>query len=370
MTVGPKRERSMTRTWRVAGISFDHVHMPDLLRTVVATPNAELVGIYDERRERIEPAARELGIPDDRVFTDFDECMETARPDLVILCAATARHGAWAETIAPYGVHLMVEKPFAASLAEADRMIAAMEAGGGRLAVNWPQRWGAPYVTAKRLIDEGTIGEVIEVHYFGGNRGPVHMVADTERMTDDELLDAKRASWFYQRDAGGGSLLDYLGYGVTLGTWYMDSRKPLEVTCMTLQPDGLDVDEHSVTVCCYDSGLSTFETRWGTFTNPWDHQTQPKAGYVLVGRDGTLSAYGSERVVRLQTRARPEAHEVPVDTLRAPYRNPIEYVLNCLESGEEIDGPLSPAVSRIGQQITDSAILSAAEKRAVPLVGS
>ena len=42
----------MPRTWRIAGISFDHVHMPDLLRMAATTPNAELVGIFDEQRGR------------------------------------------------------------------------------------------------------------------------------------------------------------------------------------------------------------------------------------------------------------------------------------------------------------------------------
>jgi predicted dehydrogenase len=358
----------MAKNWRIAGISFDHVHMPDLLRMVNGTPNAELVGICDESVWRMQPIARELGIENERIFTDFRAMLESTVPDLVILCAATAKHAEWAEAIAPYGVHLLVEKPFAASLAEADRIVAAMDAGGGRLAVNWPQRWSAPNVMLKRLVDQGLIGDVTEVHYFGGNRGPVHMVADTEGMTTGDLLDAKRASWFYQRETGGGSLLDYLGYGTTLGSWYMDGRKPLEVACMVDEPAGLDVDEQSMTICRYETGLSTFGTRWGTFTHPWETPTQPRTGYTLVGRDGTLSAYSGDSVVRAQTRERPEIHEIAIDSLVYPEGNPIDYVLHALESGQQIDGPLSPEISRIGQQIVDSAILSAAEKRTVELV--
>ncbi len=358
----------MTKTYRIAGISFDHVHMPDLLRTVAATPNAELVGIFDKSRERMEATAAELSISNERIFTDYRECMERAKPDLVILCAATGQHADWAEVLASYGAHLFVEKPFAASLAEADRIIESMEAAGRQLMVNWPQRWNAVYVTAKRLIDEGLIGDVIEVHYYGGNRGPVTMVTDTTGMSDEQLLETKRASWFYQRESGGGSLLDYLGYGVTMGTWFMHGRKPLEVSCMVDEPVGLDVDEQSVTVCRYATGLSTFGTRWGTLTNPWETQPQPKAGYTLVGADGTLSAYSGDTVVRVQTRARPEIHELPVEPLGFPERNPIEYVLHCLETGADIDGPLSPVISRVGQQITDSAIQSAREKRTVALV--
>ena len=317
----------------------------------------------------MEPVARELEIPDERLFTDYRECVEQGKPDLVILCAANGKHGDWAEALAPYGAHLFVEKPFAASLAEADRIIAAADAAGVHLMVNWPQRWNAVYVTAKRLIDEGLIGDITEQHYYGGNRGPVTMVTDTAGMSDAELLEAKRASWFYQRETGGGSLLDYLGYGVTMGTWYMDGRKPIEVTCMVDEPEGLEVDEQSVTVCRYATGLSTFGTKWGTLTNPWETQPQPRAGYVLVGRDGTLSAHSGDPVVRVQTRQRPEIHELPVEPLSFPERNPVEYVLHCLETGSEIDGPLSPSISRTGQQITDSALLSAREKRTVGLIG-
>jgi glucose-fructose oxidoreductase len=45
-------------------------------------------------------------------------------------------------------------------------------------------------------------------------------------------------------------------------------------------------------------------------------------------------------------------------------------MLRCIERGEAVQGPLSPAISRIGQQIIDSAILSAQEKRTVRLVGA
>jgi glucose-fructose oxidoreductase len=44
-------------------------------------------------------------------------------------------------------------------------------------------------------------------------------------------------------------------------------------------------------------------------------------------------------------------------------------LIHCLETGEPVTGPLSPALSRIGQRIVDTAVISAREKRAVKLVG-
>lgn len=358
----------MSRTWRIAGVNFDHFHMGDLLRTAAETPGVEIVGVSDDDLARVDPIASKLGIPPDRVFADYRQCLERTRPDLVILCPATAAHAEWVERVSPFGVHLIVEKPFAATLAEADRMIAAQQKAGRLLAINWPLRWVPSHATAKRLVDEGVIGDVVEVHYYDGNRGPLHHSADKVEVGEAAATAQKASSWFYKRSAGGGSLQDYLGYGTTLGTWYLNGRAPLEVTCVVDEPPGLEVDEHSVTVARYAFGLSTFETRWGTFTDPWTHPPQPRCGFVLVGREGTISSYDYAETVRVQTRRRPEGFEVPADAPAVPLRNPIEYVLGCVETGRPLEGPLSPAVSRIGQQIVDSAVLSAREKRTVRLV--
>lgn len=353
---------------KIAGINFDHFHMGDLLRMVFDHPGAEICGICDEDPERMTEAARNFSIPEARIFTDHRACIEETRPDLVILCPATAGHAEWVEKVAPLGVHILMEKPMAASLSDADRMIAAMKASGRRLAVNWPLVWYPAHRTAKRVIDEGLIGDPIEVHYYGGNRGPLYHVADKIEISEEEVQRRKPSSWFYKKDRGGGSLLDYLGYGVTLGTWLLDGKSPIEVTAVTDQPAGLEVDEHAVVIARYDCGLSKFETRWGTFTDPWIHQPQPKCGFVIVGTAGTVSSFDGEPTIRIQTREKPAGYEVPVDVIPAPHRNTVEHVVHCLQTGEPFIGPLTPEMSRTGQQIVDTAVISAAEKRTVPLV--
>jgi glucose-fructose oxidoreductase len=360
----------MMKRWRIAGINFDHLHMGDNLRMAYEHPHAEIVGICDERPERMERAIANFGIPPECVFTDYRECLEKTKPDIVLLCPATARHGEWTERVAPYGVHIIMEKPFAATLAEADRMIAATAKTGKRLAINWPLAWYPSHRTTKRLIDDGAIGRVIEVHYYDGNRGPLWHVADKLETTSEEVAAQKPSSWFYRREYGGGSLLDYLGYGVTLGTWFRSGETPIDVTAVLHVPSGLEVDEHSVTIARYETGLSKFETRWGTFTDPWVHQPQPKCGFVIVGTAGTIGSYDYEPVIRLQTRDCPEGRDVPVDTIEPPFQNPVQYVVHCIENNVPIEGPLSPAVSRIGQRLVDTALASARKRATLPLLGT
>ncbi len=352
----------------VVGISFDHMHMGDLLRLVADHPDAEIAGIYDPDPARMRGAIEAFAIPPERVFTDLEACLSTPGADLAIVCSKTAERATMVEAIAPSGLNVMVEKPFAPSVADARRMIKAMAATGKRLAVNWPLAWYPSHNTAKRLLAEGRIGDLIEVHFYDGNRGPLFHLADKVEVSPEEVERQKPGSWWYRKSAGGGSLLDYLGYGVTLGTWFYDGEAPIEVTATVDETPGIEVDQHSITVCRYARGLSKFETRWGTLTDPWVQQPQPKCGFVLVGTDGSIASYDYDDHVTLQTRAEPAHVKVPVDVLPVGRRNPVEYILARLDDGAPIEGPLDPALCLIGQRIIDSAMLSARTKRTVPLM--
>jgi len=354
--------------FRIVGISFDHMHMGDLLRLVANHPDAEIVGLFDPDRSRMGRAVAQFGVPEARIFTDFDACMQTTSPDLAILCAATGDHAAYTQRLAAYGVHILVEKPFAASVSDARAMIAAVEPTGKLLAINWPLAWVPSHVTAKRLIDEGAIGALCEMHFYGGNRGPLYHLADKVEVSPEEVARQKPMSWWYKRASGGGSLRDYLGYGATLGTWYMNGEAPVEVTCVVDDMPGIEVDQHAITVCRYARGLSKMETRWGTFTDPWTIQPQPKCGFVFVGTDGTIASWDYTDHVTVQTRARPEPAPVPAAPLPEGRRDAIAYVLDCIARRAPLTGPLDPAVSLIGQRIVDTAAQSAREKRTLTLM--
>jgi len=114
--------------------------------------------------------------------------------------------------------------------------------------------------------------------------------------------------------------------------------------------------------------LSRMETRWGTFTDPWTHQPQPTCGFTFVGSDGTISSPDYATHLSVQTRARPELHQVAVDPLTLGERNGIEYVLGCLARGEPVGGPLDPTLCLTAQRIVDTAAQSALEKRTLALL--
>ena len=357
----------MNRRWKVAGINFDHFHMGDNLQMAFDHPQVDIVAICDEQPDRMLDAQQKFGLSADQVFTDYAKCLEATEPDIVLLCPSAAEHGLWTKRVAPYGAHLIVEKPFAATLSEADEMIAAVQASGAQLSINWPMAWYPTNLTGYRLIQEGRIGDVLEVHYYDGNRGPLWHTAGKEERNREQVAAEKPNSWFYSKAHGGGSLLDYLAYGTTLATWFNGGRTPIEVVSMVDRPAGLEVDEHSITVARYEQGLSKFETRWGTYTDPWTHQPQPKCGFVIVGSEGTVSCYDFEPTVLLQTAESPAGERIPVDDSQPPNQNPVQQMVACLDSHGVIEGPNSIEISRIGQQIVDAAVQSAASGSKVSL---
>jgi predicted dehydrogenase len=354
------------RVWKIAGINFDHFHMGDQLRFAHEHPQVEIVGISDEQPARMEEAVHKLGISRDRVFSDYRQCLEVGKPDIVILCPAASKHGEWVRKVAPSGAHLMVEKPFAASLKEADSMIEAMPRAA-TLMINWPLQWVRSHQKAHQFVSEGLIGDVVNVWHIGGNRGPLWHGADKDEKTADQVAREKPKSWFYKKAHGGGSLLDYLGYGTTLGTWYQGGRRPIEVMAMVDEPKGLEVDEHSVVVARYAHGLSKFETRWGLFTDPWTIQPQPKTGFIISGTEGTISTYDYDDYITVQTRKKPRPYTVAAPALKAPLQNPVQYLLDRLDKGLPLEGPVSLPISRIGQEIVDAAVRSSVTKKAVKL---
>lgn len=357
---------------KIVGLSFDHMHMGDLLRQAHELDGAQIVGVADENPknvEKVQMGVANFGLNQDKVFDNYAQCLEQTKPDIAILCPAIAAHAELTELAASFGCHVLVEKPFAISLQHADRMISACEKNGVKLAINWPLAWYPPHVTAHRLMSEGTIGEVLEVHFYDGNRGPMRHLADKIEVSESEAARLKNESWFYKKEAGGGSLIDYIGYGVTLGTWFHGGKAPLEVTSTWNIPAGLEVDEHSITVARYDTGLSKFETRWGTFTDPWTLQPQPKCGFVIVGSTGTIASYDYEPSIRLQTREKPEGFEVENDVLSAPNSAAIEHFAAHVKGEVELHAPLTPAICRTAQRIVDTALASAEQGKKLELLG-
>ena len=261
--------------------------------------------------------------------------------------------------------HILVEKPFAAIVAEADRMIAAVAKTGKQLAINWPLRWYPPHVTAKRLIDEGAIGEVIRSSLL---RRQPRARCGTWR-TRSRSCPKKRPTR-RRRRAGCTSKRAGRRLAARLSRLRHHARHLVHERPMrrsksprwSIARRAWKWMSTAITIARYDCRQRPVEIRdaLGDVHRSVDAaaaaQVRLRAGRPRRARS---AATITRRTIRVQTRQNEGGQDVPVDELRPPFNNPINYVIDCLENGERIDGPLSPKTARIGQRIVDAARLSA-----------
>ena len=102
------------------------------------------------------------------VFGEYQEAIQTPDIDLVDICLPDHLHAATAEAAFAAGKHVLVEKPMATSLADADRMIRAGERAGRTLTIAENFRFLPHLERAKELVAESALGEIflIEVNHF------------------------------------------------------------------------------------------------------------------------------------------------------------------------------------------------------------
>jgi predicted dehydrogenase len=169
---------------------------------------------------------------------DYRKLLE-ADIDLVSICLPTALHCPVALDALAAGKHVFVEKPIAASSADADLMMAAARRADRQLFVGMTHRFYPEVLGGKSVVDSGGIGEVVFIRdcifeYFGLVNAP---------------------SWYLRRDlAGGGTVLSSGVHLVDRVLWFM-GETPLSVAgCMSSTMFGTEVEDTADMTLGFPSG--------------------------------------------------------------------------------------------------------------------
>lgn len=135
------------------------IHLP----AIAAVEELELVGAADSSQEARE-AGKRRKIP--VLVPDVATLLERTRPDLVVVATPPALHFDHAKAALEAGAHVLCEKPFVPTLAEADQLIALASAKGRLLAVNNQYRFMRIYSDARRRIASGELGELYQAQVW------------------------------------------------------------------------------------------------------------------------------------------------------------------------------------------------------------
>jgi predicted dehydrogenase len=256
----------------VAGLTHTHVH------ALLGRPDRgdiEIVGIVETNRALAERFLAEHQLSTNLLFDSLADLIARAKPGLVAAYGTIREHPGVVETCAPHGVHVMVEKPLALTLADARRMQAVAERHGIRVFTNYETTWYATHHRAWRLVrEERAIGELRKVVAHHGHPGPKEIGVNREFL--EWLTDPA--------ENGGGAVTDMGCYGANLITWLAGGRRPTSVQAMTwtMKPDVYPrVDDEATIVLRYPDMQGIIQASWNWPFERKDLEIYGVTGYVL-----------------------------------------------------------------------------------------
>ncbi len=120
--------------------------------------NAELVAVCDVKLDRAAQMGRQFSVP---FFQDMHEMMKTVQVDVVVVLTESGNHAKHVIELAPYGCDVIVEKPMALTLDDADAMIRACDSAGVRLFVVKQNRFNVPVLKLREALEQGRFGRLV-----------------------------------------------------------------------------------------------------------------------------------------------------------------------------------------------------------------
>lgn len=189
---------------RVGVLSHAHGHVGMYCQVMRDYDDVEVVACWDDNAERGRAAARQYGFE----FRDTPRSIvEDARIDAVMIGIETNRHADMVELAAGAGKHILLQKPMATTLADCDRIVAAVDAAGVKFSMAFQMRQDPANIALKELLDQGVVGNVSVIrrrHCIGVllNEGfvdsPSRWHFDPEANVGMFFDDASHpADWFY-----------------------------------------------------------------------------------------------------------------------------------------------------------------------------
>lgn len=93
---------------------------------------------------------------------EFEELIEVEELDLVVINTPDSTHYEYARRALEAGKHVVVEKPFTTTVAEAEELVAFAASRGLTLSVYQNRRWDCDFLTVKQILSKGLLGHLVE----------------------------------------------------------------------------------------------------------------------------------------------------------------------------------------------------------------
>ncbi|HYE98242.1 MAG TPA: Gfo/Idh/MocA family oxidoreductase, partial [Planctomycetota bacterium] len=246
------------KTLRVAVAGLVHDHVWGMLPQFASLRDVRIVAAADPNRPLRERFRKETGAT--ALFADAREMLEAVDADALLVCGSNAGGVPILEAGAKRGLHLMVEKPMAATAAGARRVMAAVRKHRVRLMVNWPLAWSPAFQRALALVQAGDIGHVFHARIHMAHQGPKEAGCSPYFW-----------GWLYDaQENGAGALVDYCCYGAAVMATLWGRPKEVVGVARRLFKK-LPVDDNAMVVGIWPERTALAQASWTQ--NPDFHES-------------------------------------------------------------------------------------------------
>ncbi|HEY5706230.1 MAG TPA: Gfo/Idh/MocA family oxidoreductase [Terrimicrobiaceae bacterium] len=309
--------------------------------------DVEVGGIYEPDRDVVEKYRSEFGFAPGLVHADFASMLDAVRPQAVVAFGSIAEHLSIVEAVAARGIHVMVEKPLAFTIQDAEKIDALARRHGIHVLTNYETTWYPSGYTAFQLVhDDEALGPIRKVVVRDGHFGPKEAGAASEFV-----------SWLTDpAQNGGGALIDFGCYGANLMTWLMRGVAPLSVTAVTQQFKRdlvyAKVDDEATVILTYPDAQAIVQASWN-----WpDHRKDLE----IFGTHGSVFTPDG-RNVRLRLRDERMERVIAPRELPAQYADGFAYLAAVVRGTERV---AETDRSSLANNLTVVRILDAARRSA------
>ena len=246
----------------------------------------QLVGIYETNKELVKKMMDKYHLDPALFYDDMNKMLEEVKPEGVLGFGTTLQHLGVVEACAPKGIHVMVEKPLATTVADAEKMVALARKYGILLLTNFETSW---YPTTDKSFaltrDTSFMGPIRKVVVHDGHEGPKEIGVSKEFF--EWLTDPVQN--------GGGALMDFGCYGANLMTLLMKGSMPLSVTAVTSQfkphiyPK---VEDEATIILQYPDAQCIIQASWNWPFARKDMAIYGRSGYIITKDNNLMKAKG------------------------------------------------------------------------------
>jgi predicted dehydrogenase len=333
---------------RVAIAGLNHDHVRGILQRF-RQGGVIILGIAEADTRLVAQYKKQYQLADSLFYPDLRSMLAKVNPEAVLAYNPISEHLAVVEACAPRRISVMVEKPLATTVADAERMKGLADQYHIHLLTNYETSWYPSNYQVYTLIHrEGSGGPIRKMIVHSGHQGPREIGCSPEflRWLTDPVKN------------GGGAIMDFGCYGANLMTWLMDGRAPLSVSALArhMKPDIYPkVDDDATILLEYPSATGIIEASWN-----WPFGIKD---LEVFGQSTYLHALNANTILQ-----RDSNQYNPLKIAAPPYTDNVSYLSDVLRGVIHPEGDLSSLENNlIVVRILEAARTSAREGRRVKL---